>query len=168
MPWRNFLSPEFKTKFQREVPLFLEITEFPFNSVGPMEGNSHAKNQLYSFIRFDRTPTCDGRTDRHRTMASTADAQHRAVKRRQQTRGNNYVNSQPIFKFFTVKFYSKFAAKYLLKIPPHLICVAAVPCETLMSENERQSQTNHNHHLFAQNRSWTTRPDIRHLQLPTI
>ena len=33
MPWRNFLSPEFKTKFQREVPLFLEITEFPFNTV---------------------------------------------------------------------------------------------------------------------------------------
>jgi len=33
MPWRNFLSPEFRTKFQREVPLFLEITEFPFNTV---------------------------------------------------------------------------------------------------------------------------------------
>jgi len=33
MPWRNFLSPEFTTKFQREVPLFLEITEFPFNTV---------------------------------------------------------------------------------------------------------------------------------------
>jgi len=31
MPWRNFLSPEFRTKFQREVHLFLEITEFPFN-----------------------------------------------------------------------------------------------------------------------------------------
>ena len=27
------LSPEFRTKFQREVPLFLEITEFPFNTV---------------------------------------------------------------------------------------------------------------------------------------
>jgi len=24
------------------------------------------------------------------------------------------------------------------------------------------------HHLFAQNRSWTTRPNMRHLQLPTI
>jgi len=34
MPWRNFLSPEFITKyFQREVPLFLEITEFPFSTV---------------------------------------------------------------------------------------------------------------------------------------
>jgi len=30
---RNFLSPEFRTKFQREVPLFLEITEFLFNTV---------------------------------------------------------------------------------------------------------------------------------------
>ena len=33
MPWRNFLSPDFRIKFQREVPLFLEITEFPFNTV---------------------------------------------------------------------------------------------------------------------------------------
>ena len=44
--------------------------------------------------------------------------------------------------FFTVRFSSKFAAEYLLKIPSHLICVATLPCETLMSENERQSQTN--------------------------
>jgi len=33
MPWRNFLSQDFRTKFHREVPLFLEITEFPFNTV---------------------------------------------------------------------------------------------------------------------------------------
>ena len=39
-------------------------------------------------------------------------------------------------------FSSKFAAKFLLKIRSHLICVATLPCETLMSENERQSQTN--------------------------
>ena len=45
-----------------------------------MEGSSHAKNQLDSFVRFGRTPTCDGQTDRHRPTASTADAQHRAVK----------------------------------------------------------------------------------------
>jgi len=38
--------------------------------------------------------------------------------------------------------YSKFAAKYLLKIPQHLTCIATLPCETLMSENELQSQTN--------------------------
>ena len=29
----KLLCPEFRTKFQREVPLFLEITEFPFNTV---------------------------------------------------------------------------------------------------------------------------------------
>ena len=42
-----------------------------------------------TFSRFSRTPTCegqtdgqtDGRTDAHRSMASTANAQHRAVKR---------------------------------------------------------------------------------------
>ena len=45
-------------------------------------------------------------------------------------------------KFFTVRFSSKFAAKHLLKIPPHLVCVAMLPCGTLMSENEQLSQTN--------------------------
>jgi len=35
-----------------------------------VEGSSRAKNQLGSFIRFDRTPTCGGQTD----MASTTDA----------------------------------------------------------------------------------------------
>jgi len=44
--------------------------------------------------------------------------------------------------FFTVRFFNKFAGKYLLKTPPHLICVTALPCETLASENKRQSQTN--------------------------
>ena len=44
--------------------------------------------------------------------------------------------------FLTIRFSSKFAAKYLLQIPPHLICVATLPCETLTSENERQLQTN--------------------------
>jgi len=32
-------------------------------SVGRVEGSSHAKNQLDSFSRFSRTPTCDGQTD---------------------------------------------------------------------------------------------------------
>jgi len=49
-----------------------------------VEGISHAKNQLDSFSRFDRTPTCDRHRHRHghrhRPTASTADAQHRAVK----------------------------------------------------------------------------------------
>ena len=44
--------------------------------------------------------------------------------------------------FFTVKFSSKFAAQYLLNITQHLMCVATLPCETLMSKSKRQSQTN--------------------------
>ena len=46
-----------------------------------------------------------------------------------------------LFNFFTVRFSNKFAYKYLLQIPPHLICVATLPCGKLMSENERQSLT---------------------------
>ena len=43
--------------------------------------------------------------------------------------------------FVTLKRLSgRFAAECLLKIPPHLICVAALPA--IMSENERQLQTN--------------------------
>jgi len=38
--------------------------------------------------------------------------------------------------FFTVRFSSKFAAKQLQKIPLHLTSVAALPCETSMSENQ--------------------------------
>ena len=33
MPWRNFPNPKFRTEFKREMPLLLEITEFPFNTV---------------------------------------------------------------------------------------------------------------------------------------
>ena len=40
--------------------------------------------------------------------------------------------------FHSVRFSSKFPAKRLLKIPPHL---TSVTCEALMSENDRQSQT---------------------------
>jgi len=63
-------------------------------------------------------------------------------KGRHRTHGGNCVNSQPIFKNFHLSVSSKSAPKYLLKIPLHLICVATLPCETLVSENERQSQTN--------------------------
>ena len=46
MPWRNFLSPEVRTKFQREVPLFLEITEFPFNTVQDWWKEAHNSQAL--------------------------------------------------------------------------------------------------------------------------
>jgi len=39
-------------------------------------------------------------------------------------------------KLFTGKFFNKFAIKYLLKIPPHLAYIAALHCETLLSENK--------------------------------
>jgi len=32
LPWQNFLSLEFETNFQREVPSFLEISKFPYNT----------------------------------------------------------------------------------------------------------------------------------------
>jgi len=35
--------------------------------------------------------------------------------------------------FFTGRFLGKFTVKRTLKIPPHLVCVATLPCETLMS-----------------------------------
>ena len=76
LPWWNFLSPEFGAKFQREVPWFLEIPEFPYNKhtrIGQMK--LHAKKtRLYplfrcytSLWRTDRLT--DGRTDRYTTTA---------------------------------------------------------------------------------------------------
>jgi len=38
--------------------------------------------------------------------------------------------------FFTGRFHGKFAVKEILKIPPHLACVATLPCETLMSAKQ--------------------------------
>ena len=37
--------------------------------------------------------------------------------------------------FFTDRFTSKYATKSSFTIPPHLICVAELPCETSISEN---------------------------------
>jgi len=47
------------------------------------------------------------------------------------------VNSQPIFIFFTV-----IDSLINLQQSIYLICVATLPRETLMPENEQQSQTN--------------------------
>ena len=78
MPWRNFLSQDFRTKFHREVPLFLEIPNFLLTQCWTGGRKLACQNQLDSFSCFDRTPTCDRRTDTdtdgHRSMASTADA----------------------------------------------------------------------------------------------
>jgi len=38
--------------------------------------------------------------------------------------------------FFAGRFLGKLAVKWISKIPPHLTCVATLPCETLMSSNQ--------------------------------
>jgi len=43
---------------------------------------------------------------------------------------------------FTVRLASKRVMKESLNIPPHLKCVATLPCEMYMSGNCRQSETN--------------------------
>ena len=65
MPWRNFLSPEFKTKFQREVPLFLDITEFPFNRVYRTGGRKLICQNPARFVSIEHRLVTDGhrRTD---------------------------------------------------------------------------------------------------------
>ena len=39
------------------------------HSVGKVERSSHVKEQIDLFSRFDKTPTCDRQTDRHRLEA---------------------------------------------------------------------------------------------------
>jgi len=41
---------------------------------------------------------------------------------------------------FTGRLNGKFATNKCFNIPPHLTCVASLPCEMSMSENWRQSQ----------------------------
>jgi len=38
--------------------------------------------------------------------------------------------------FFTGRFLGKLAVKWILNVPPHLACVATLPCETLMSAKQ--------------------------------
>jgi len=45
-------------------------------------------------------------------------------------------NLNRFFLKFTGKFLSKFAVKWILKIPPQLACVATLPCEKLMSAKQ--------------------------------
>jgi len=46
---------------------------------------------------------------------------------------HNSVKSEPIF---FGRFLGKFVVKWILKIPPHLAYVAALPCETLLSSKQ--------------------------------
>ena len=75
MPWRNFLSPEFRTKFQKEVLLFSEITEFPFNIVydGWKEAHMPKSSSIRSTVSIEHRLVTDRQTDRQRPVASTSD-----------------------------------------------------------------------------------------------
>ena len=73
MPKQNFLSPEFGTKFQREVHLFLDLSEFPFNTVwdgwkeAPIAKTSSILLSVSTQLRL--VTDTDGQTDRHIAMA---------------------------------------------------------------------------------------------------
>ena len=47
-----------------------------------------------------------------------------------QTRDHHCVKSKPIKKISLEKSLGKFVVKWILKLPPHLAYVAALPCET--------------------------------------
>jgi len=60
---RNFPSPEFGTKFQREVLLFLETSLISLqHSVTQADRNLYAKNQPDPCSRFTSIPACDTTT----------------------------------------------------------------------------------------------------------
>jgi len=59
---------EFWEKSKREVPLFLEIPEFPFNAVHTRPMEACVKNKLNPFGHLDTIPTC------HRHTQTSADA----------------------------------------------------------------------------------------------
>ena len=59
-----------------------------------------------------------------------------AKKARQQTRDRNSVKSLTIAKKFSGRFLSKFALKWIWKIPPHLAYVAILPFETKVSAKQ--------------------------------
>ena len=75
--WRKFLSLEFEAKFQTEVALFLELLEFPYNTVShrsqeALKPISWICSAISTELRFV--------TGRHRTRAYTAVAQRHTVK----------------------------------------------------------------------------------------
>jgi len=71
LPWRNFLSSEFKAKFPRKVPLFLVIPAFPYNTVyGRLKEAATPKTSCIRLVvsiqyRLVTDRQTHGRTDRH-------------------------------------------------------------------------------------------------------
>ena len=79
--WRNFLSPEFGTESQREVPSkFWRYPSFLMTQCGIDGRKPPCQKQLDSSSGFDTIPACDGRTVRHTMTEYTALAWRRAVK----------------------------------------------------------------------------------------
>ena len=73
LPWRNFLSPEFGTKFQRKETLFRRYLDFLKHNVGQVEGSFHATNQL----DLSR-PACDRPTYRQTDGQTYDHSEYRA------------------------------------------------------------------------------------------
>ena len=69
----HLISPEFRTKFQRKVPLFLEKTEFLFNTVedGWKEAHMPKPSSIRSAVSIKHRLVTNRRTQ---AMDSTADA----------------------------------------------------------------------------------------------
>ena len=73
LPWRNFLSPEFGTKFQKKETLFRRYLDFLKHNVGQVEGSFHAANQL----DLSR-PACDRPTYRQTDGQTYDHSEYRA------------------------------------------------------------------------------------------
>jgi len=61
----------------------------------------------------------------------------RSIKGRHHTHGDISVKCWPFSQFFLWLILYYFAVKRLLKMPPRLMYVAALSCETLVLENKR-------------------------------
>jgi len=98
LPWRNFLSPEFGTKFQREVPSFLEILKFPYNTVRDSWKEASMPKQLDSSARFDTMLACDRRTDEQTDRWTHDDSQYIAsMASRGKNRGTHAISLSALF-----------------------------------------------------------------------
>jgi len=83
LPWRNFLSPEFLAKFQKEVPLFSEILEFPESTVydrskeAPVSKTSSTRSTISIELRLvkdtDTGPRHDADTSESRGPSASAE-----------------------------------------------------------------------------------------------
>jgi len=80
-----------------------------------LQTDNHASTPLLSFLQAgcpSCRPTNSVKAPKVGGVCTTC-----SIKGRYQTHGGNYVHSQPIFIFFTVRFYNIFAAKCILKYP---------------------------------------------------